>query len=133
MDPHGNPHATTIYYSVDEDFNIYLSTKRDTKNHDNLQRNNHTMLVIYEAYSQSTVQVTGVAEEITDNPEAHEVFRGTFKAAMKTSESVVPPITKLFADNYVAYRIKPAQIRMAAFVRPDPGGYDMFETIDFKP
>jgi hypothetical protein len=52
---------------------------------------------------------------------------------MQTSEAGVPPISKLHAGDYVAYRISPKQIRMAMFIRPDPGGYELFETIDFQP
>lgn len=133
VDPNNDPHAAVIYYSVDDDFNLFFTTKRDTKKHDNLKHKDHVMLVAYEASSQTTVQVTGTAEDITDTPEAFEVFKGTVKAALKTSESGVPPISKLYAGNYVAWRINPVQIRMAVFVRPDPGGYDVYETIDFQP
>jgi len=130
VDPNSDPRATVIYYAVDEDFNITFTTKRDTKKHDNIQHNNHVQLVAYEASSQTTVQITGIAEDISDTPEANEVFSNTLKAAIRTSEAGVPPISKLYAGHYVAYRIKPKQIRMAVFIRPDPGGYDIYETLD---
>ncbi len=131
IDPNGNPHATVVYFSVDERFNISFTTKRDTKKHDNLKRNNHIMMVAYEALTQTTAQITGVAEDIGDTAEAAEVFKNTLRASMQTSEAGIPPISKLYAGQYVAYRVRPVQIRMAMFVRPDPGGYDLYETIDF--
>lgn len=133
VDPNGNPHAAAIYFGVDEDFNIRFTTKRDTKKHDNLMHANHVMLVSYEPVSQSTVQVSGIAEEITDDNEANEAFQSMLNAARKVSDSDMPPISKLQAGHYVAFRIKPVQIRMAIFTRPDSGGYDMFETIDLEP
>lgn len=134
VDPNNNPHATTVYYSMDENFNVFFTTKHDTKKQDNLKHNNHVMLVVYDAFSQTTVQVTGVAQAVTDDVVvSSETFRNTVRAAIRTSESGVPPISKLYAGSYVAYCIKPVQIRMAIFLRPDPGGYDMYETIDFQP
>jgi general stress protein 26 len=132
VDPNNNPHAATVYYSIDEEFNIFFTTKRETKKHDNLRHNNHAMLVTYEAFTQTTVQITGVAEDISETPEAGQVYNNTTRAAQKTSEAGVAPISKLYAGSYVAYRLKPVQIRMAVFIHTEPGGYDMYETIDFK-
>lgn len=126
------PYATTIYFSVTNDFNICFTTKRDTRKHENLEHNPNAMIVVYEAFSQTTVQIAGAAEPITDQNETSEVFKKTLKASMQTSNAGVPPISKLFAGNYIAYRIKPRYISLASFVRPDPGGYDVFETINFK-
>ncbi len=131
VDPEGNPHATVIYFSVDEEFNITFTTKRDTKKHDNLKHNNHVQLIAYEASSQTTVQITGIAKDISHEPEASEAFSNTVRASMQTSGADVPPISKLQAGHYVAYKLSPKQIRMAIFARPDPGGYDIYETIDF--
>lgn len=131
VDPNLNPHAVVIYFSVKDDFTITFTTKRDTKKHDNLLRNNHVMLVSYEASSQTTAQVTGTVEEIMDEGESNAAFTNMLRASARTSESGVPPISKLYAGHYVSYRITPVLIRMAVFIRPDPGGYDMFETINF--
>jgi len=132
VDPNHNPHAVVIYFSVDEEFMITFITKRGTKKSDNIERANHVMLVAYEASSQTTAQITGLAEEIVDAVAAKKAFKNMLQAAEQTSESGDPPITKLYAGQYIAYRIKPIQIRMAVFIRPDPGGYDMYETIEFE-
>lgn len=132
VDPNCNPHATTIYFSIDREFNVTFITKNETKKHDNLIRNNHAMLIVYEPVSQTTVQITGVAKTIGNKVEAAQVFIDTLKTSRATSESGIPPISKLYAGEYIAYKLKPVQIRMAVFMRPDPGGYDMYETIDFK-
>ncbi len=131
VDPDNNPHAAVVYFSVDEKFNILFMTKRDTKKRDNLLHNNHAMLVAYEPIKQATVQVTGTVEEVQDNEEAQWAFSGMLSSSARTSEAVVPPLSKLYAGHYVAYKLKPVQIRMAMFIRPGPGGYDMYETIDF--
>lgn len=133
VDPNGNPHAATIYYSIDEEFNVMFMTKNETKKHDNLLHNKHAMLVVYEPTTQTTVQVTGVAKVLSSKVDTAQIFLDTLITARDTSDAGMPPIAKLRAGDYVAIKLKPVQIRMAMFIRPDPGGYDMYETIDFKP
>lgn len=131
VDPNQNPHAVVIYYSIDEDFTVYFATKRETKKSDNLSHNNHAMLLVYEEQEQITVQVTGECQDISDTPASREVYKQMVEASMKTSESGIPPISKLSAGDYIAYRLDPVRIRMAVFNRPDSGGYEMYETINF--
>jgi len=132
VDPNGNPHAAVIYYFVDDNFNVTFTTKRETHKFDNLSHHNHAMLVAYEAASQTTAQITGIVTEIHDAQEADSAFRSMLAASMATSEAGLPPLTKLYAGRYVAMRLKPVQIRMAVFARSDPGGYDVYESIDFS-
>lgn len=131
VDLNGNPHAATIYFSVDNEFNTTFITKNRTKKHDNLKHNNHAMIVVYEPVTQTTIQIIGVAETIDNKVEAGIVFIDTLKTSRATSNGGIPPISKLHAGEYVAYKLKPVQIRMAMFIRPDAGGYEMYETIDF--
>lgn len=131
VDPNGDPNAAAIYFTVDDSLNISFLTKTGTKKHDNLVRHAHAMLVIYEASSQTTVQIKGIASEITGNKETQQIFADILKVSMGTSEGGVPPISKLRAGEYVAYRIDPKEIRMAVYIRPDLGDYDtMFEIIN---
>lgn len=131
IDPNGNPHAVVVYFSVDKDFTLSFITKRETKKHDNLKRNNRTMIVTYEPNTQTTVQVTGIANEVSGISETARIFSNTIKSSKETSEAGIPPISKLNAGQYVAYHLRPLQIRMAMFIRPDSGGYDMYDTLDF--
>ena len=132
VDPNNEPHSAVVYYSVDEQFQITFTTKQKTKKVTNLSSNNHAMFIVYDPSTQTTVQVTATSENLAGTPELPEIFRATIEASMDSSESGVPPISKLAAGDYTAFRLHPVQIRMAVFGRPDPGGYDeIFETIDF--
>lgn len=130
-DTTGMPHAAAIYFSVDDEFNMFFMTKKDTTKYTNLKQNPRAMVVVYEALSQSTVQFRGVAEEIEDVSMAQAAFRGTLHASLQTSDGGIPPIAKLHAGDYVAYKIKPEYIRMAVYSRPGFDQSDFFETIDF--
>lgn len=75
------------------------------------------------------MQVTGVATKIEDSTEMNEVFAKILNASLEASGSSVPPISRLKEGDYVAYQIKPKQIRMAVFSRPKFGEYeDLFKT-----
>lgn len=131
VDPNGDPHAAAIYFAVDPSFNIRFLTKRRTKKSDNLQHHNHAVLVVFDEESQTTVQIKGKAREITDLDEAHQVFRSTLRASLHMSENGIPPVAKLSAGDYIAYILKPGQVRMAVYARSDTGGYEqMFEEAD---
>lgn len=131
VDPNGDPHATVIYFSIDPQFNILFMTKNETKKYDNLLHNNHAMLLVYDTPTQTTVQITAKAIEQTDKTEIGKAFVESLRTAKAKSESGIPPILKLHAGDYTAFVLRPVRIRMAMFIRPDPGGYDIYETLDF--
>lgn len=132
VDPNNMPHAAVVYYWVNKQFQICFTTKQKTKKYDNLIKNDNAMFIVFDALEQITVQITAKAIDLSGSDELPEVFRHTIQASMNTSDAGIPPISKLAAGDYTAFRLDPVQIRMAVFNRPDPGGYEEeFETIDF--
>lgn len=127
VDDECNPHMAIIYFSVNRKFELTFTTKRQTKKHRNIKNNDRVMLLAYEAFSQTSVQITGTAEEITNLRTAGEVFKSTLKNSLKTSGVGIPPVSKIYGD-YVAYRIKPDQIRMTEFARANPSNYQIYDT-----
>ncbi len=127
-----NPHAAAIYYTVDNNFDIIFATKSATQKYENMQKNNNISLVVFDTYTQTTVQITGKVVEAVSEEDVHSAIANMLHSAQQTSEEGNPPISKLYAGHYVAMRIIPQTIRMAIFLRPDPGGYDIFETIEFN-
>jgi general stress protein 26 len=130
--PSNDPHAVAMYYSVEQNFDINFITKVGTKKHDNFEHNAHVVLLVYESESQTTVQVTGSVNKITDETVAQQAFSNTVRSSINTSGSGVPPISKLSAGEYAAYQLIPSQITMAIFEKPKHGNYDsLYETITF--
>lgn len=130
VDPNGNPHAAAIYYSVDRNLTVSFVTKTGTKKADNLRHNNRAVLVVYDAASQTTVQLTGIATEVKDLLDVNTIFTQTIYASIDTAEQVVPPLGKLLKDGeYAAYRLSPKQVHMAVFSHSKSGEYDdLFRT-----
>ena len=129
--PDNNPHGVVIYFSLDHDFNIFFVTKSYTHKYDNLKHHDHVMLTVFEPVSQTTAQVIGNASEITDPTTLNGIAAAILGSSLKTSIAGLPPISKLEAGPYVAFQIKPVQIRMAVYARPDPGDYShLFESLE---
>lgn len=134
--PDNNPHGTVVYYAIDDDCTIHILTKKGTRKYDNLVHNNHVMLTVFEPRKQITAQVTGVAVEREGRADISRIAGAIFGASSRTSDSGLPPIVKLQAGAFTTFRIRPVQIRMAIYARPDPGSYEsIFESVesfDFK-
>ncbi len=131
VDETGSPHGAVIYYSINENFEVLFATRRETKKSDNLTHNNRAVLVIYDAPTQTTAQVTGDVAEVTEPEVAQKAFENMVKASLETSDEIEPPIEKLNeAGDLIAYKLTPAHIHMAVYGRPDHGGYDLFDTVD---
>lgn len=129
--PNNDPHGTVIYYSINEQFLTSFLTRHDTHKYDNIQHNDHVMLTVFDPHSQTTAQIIGEAHEVTSGAEINRIAANTLGASLVTSESGTPPITKLEVGEYAAFTIKPVQIRLAVFGRPDPGDYsELFESIE---
>lgn len=128
--PDGNPHGVVIYFHTTPEFAVSFLTKTGTRKYDNIIHDDHVMLTVFEAETQAVAQITGRAEELHDSTEIHALSTAILTISAG-SEAGTPPITKLLGDRFTAFTIRPLQIRMAVYDRPDSGGYDtLFESIE---
>ena len=114
-DADGNPHASTIYITTDDDLGITFTTKHETNKYKNIAQNNHVVAVVYEAASQTAVQISGEAIEVTDPETQQEIYKGTLHAAKQTGEDVVPPIAKISAGPYVGFTLQIHDIQLQEY------------------
>lgn len=130
MGPNKRPYLSAVYYSLDDNFVFRFATKNGTQKHRNLQENPRVQLLVYDERRQLTIQVRGKAEEILDGRTRTKVVNRMYELAGKNDYNA-PPASKLYAGDYVAYCIKPEFITMGLFIRPQKGGYDMYDRLDF--
>jgi general stress protein 26 len=102
----GNPHASPLYVTTADDLTISFTTKQGTQKYQHLKQNNRIMLVVFEAASQTSVQIGGKAVEANDPVDKQEIYKGTLKAARQTGPDEVPPIAKISAGDYVGFKIE---------------------------
>jgi nitroimidazol reductase NimA-like FMN-containing flavoprotein (pyridoxamine 5'-phosphate oxidase superfamily) len=58
------PWAATVNYTVDDNFNIYISTRPDSLKFQNILRNSTVCLVIDSQTREGTLQIQGVAKPL---------------------------------------------------------------------
>lgn len=126
----GIPHLAAVYYTVDDNFVLRFVTKAGTQKHSNIKRNKHVQFLVFDEKTQLTIRIDGVAHEILDGELRTKAVNRMYWLANQNDFNS-PPISKLYAGEYVAYRIVPKSISMAYFIRPQKGGYDMFEKLEF--
>lgn len=122
----GKPHAATVYITFDQDLNIYFVTRKGTRKSQNLHTNNQAAIAIYNAASQTTLQVEGAAIEVADPQKVQWVFNDIWHIASQTSPGTPPPQTQLTgAGDYVAYHLLAPSLRLATYTK----GSNIFDVI----
>jgi len=122
-DKAGRPQAAAVYYALDNELNIYFITKKGTAKGRNLEVNPRVAFTVFTAATQSTLQISGIAHQLDDVSAFHRIFKAILSASRITSESPVPPVTRLDSGEYVAYKIKPRTMRLAHYTKPGRGDF----------
>jgi uncharacterized pyridoxamine 5'-phosphate oxidase family protein len=125
----GKPHAATVYFAIDIDLNFYFITREGTTKQKNLSDNPSAAIAVFDPKTQSTVQVQGTAREV-DPKLFDEVFQRILRTTANTSESVVPPFSRLNAGGHIGYCLSPDFARLAEYTKPDHGNFDdLFDVV----
>jgi len=109
------PHAATIYYMTDSQMNIYFLTKDGTMKSKNIEGNPYASIAIYEAETQTTAQISGPINKVEDSAMMEKAMSLASKYSKETSGTDETPISKLYAGNYVLYRLWPQFIRLGEY------------------
>ncbi len=110
----GEPHISTIFFVVDEDFNMYFSTKTGTRKYGDMQENNRVALAVTDERLLVTVQLRGTVTTLKEG----ENEKGSFvrlMAADNRGARWMPPISKIDAGEYVMMKITPTWLRYGDF------------------
>ena len=111
----GQPHAAVVYYTISSKLHLYFVTKRDTAKSRNLEANPQVAMVIYEADTQSSVQLYGQATAIEDPQKLQSALAMMAGHAKATAQTESLPISKLNAGDHVLYQVVPRNIRLAEY------------------
>jgi hypothetical protein len=67
---------------------------------------------------------------VEDASRLDDVFKRILTITAQSSESAVPPVSKLVGGEYKCLYIKPQTIRLAEYTKPEHGQFDdLFETV----
>ena len=124
------PQSAFIYYTIDENLNIYFITLVNSRKYFNLQSNNKVSFTVAADNPPRTVQLDGTAEISTDTNTINTVTANYYAAITKNSQNPVP-VTKLDVSGGLAvYKITPQWMKWSDFTDMEKkGGQGVTEVI----
>lgn len=122
------PHASAIHYSADGDFNIYFLTLPSSRKYAALKAHPQVALTIMREDVPQTLQIEGMAEDITLSLEMQEKKDAVVKA-LEANPFFFPPITKLDYETPAVIWVKPTWIRWADYAFAKYGTDHVFKEI----
>ncbi len=124
----GAPHASLVYYTADEDFNIYFLTQASSRKFMTIGENPRVAFTVSTPDVPQTLQLEGVARDITEDAEASKKRDALFEV-LNSNPWFYAPISKLDPADTVVVWIKPSFVRWADYAFEENGSKNVFTEI----
>jgi uncharacterized protein YhbP (UPF0306 family) len=109
------PQAAAVYYATDSKMNLFFLTKDGTAKAKNLVANPYAAVVIFEADTQTTAQISGPVSKVEDPVMVAKAQKVMAKYSNATAGTEETPVSKLYAGNYVLFKLWPQNIRLGEY------------------
>lgn len=101
----GSLRGAAVYYIVKDGY-VYFMTKENTRKARNLVANEHIAFTVFDERSLETIQLAGVAEQVTDDKTRMKVITAILRTRTYNDGSHLVPLVRMGADtNTLVYRI----------------------------
>ncbi|MEK7068281.1 MAG: pyridoxamine 5'-phosphate oxidase family protein [Patescibacteria group bacterium] len=124
----GHLHGSAVYYTVDNDFNIYILTLVNTRKYAALTANPQVAFTVFDAQVPRTLQLEGRAMDITLDQEAAKKKEELFDV-LNSNPWFYGPITKLDIVETAVVWIRPTWVRWADYAFSEAGSERLFKEI----
>lgn len=124
----GEPHASMVFYTADDNFNIYFLTLIDSRKFAALQANPKVAFTVSMPDVPQTLQIEGVAMDISLDEEAKEKMPALMEV-LSSNNWFYGPISKLDPKEKVMVWIKPTWIRWADYAFQQNGSEHVLQEI----
>lgn len=115
----GTPHAAPIYVYADDDLTFYFIAETSTRKFTNLKHQPRVALTVADDEQQTTVQVTGRAELMSEPKRVDWVYTQLAKLRPKDDLGWLPPVTKVNEGEMMILELIPDWVRYADFKHHD--------------
>ena len=119
------PEAAVVYFSYDENLNIYFTTRKNSRKYANLTTNPHAAFVIYNAELLKTIQFEGVVTVVENPLEQGKYYSQLVELAAKNNP--LPPIDQLGESEIMFMKLSTTWARVGNFEIARTG--DVFEEV----
>ena len=126
------PESAFVYYTFDENLNIYFATRELSRKYKNILKNKNVAFAMATENPPQTLQLEGIAEAYHDTKEQKELFQELIVLA--SAKHFSPPISQQSHFGALQFvRITPSWIRFGNFeVRKHEGIFQEVELSDNK-
>jgi general stress protein 26 len=125
----GQVHGSMLYYTADDDFNIYFLTLSNSRKFKALQANPRVAFTVATPEVPQTLQIEGIATDISLDEEAAKKKEQLLET-LNSNPWFYAPVAKLdLADTTVVW-VRPTWIRWADYAFADAGSEHVFKEIE---
>ena len=124
-------HASTVYYTADDNFNVYFLTLINARKYKALRAHPQIAFTVFTPDVPQTLQIEGMAMDISLDEEAAEKKDELF-GVLNSNPWFYPPISKLDPAESVIVWIRPTWIRWADYAFAKQGTDHVFKEIPVK-
>jgi len=132
VDTHGAPHGAAVYVYASSLQAVYIVTKTDTQKFKNILGNPHVSITIADPAENSSLQITGKAHVVKNEPNVIEMVMQNMTKIYTTSPEWLPPIVKLRAGAYQVVSIEVNYARLSEYKGKQPGSTHIFTELHFN-
>ncbi len=116
------PHASTVYYICDDEFNVYFLTLISSRKYKALRENPRVAFVVSTSDVPQTLQMEGTAEEIQSDALKLKLSAELVDLLLEKSKTYFAPIVKLDSAEIVLMWVKPSWVRWGDYTILDKTG-----------
>ena len=121
-------HASMVYYTADNDFNIYFLTLADTRKFRALSAHPQVAFTVSTPEVPQTLQIEGMAADISMDEEAAKKKDELFEV-LNSNPWFYTPLSKLDPTEVVVVWVRPTWVRWADYAFADHDGHRVFKEI----
>lgn len=120
----GKPHASAVFYTVDDSFNIYFLTKIDSRKYAAMRAHPQVAFAVGRLDVPQTLQIEGVATELRSDEEKAAHVPALMKTLTENNPMYIP-LAKMDSEVVIIW-IQPKWIRWGDFSAPGLGNKQVF-------
>lgn len=128
VSPTGDAHASMVYYTADEEFNVYFLTLSSTRKYAGLSAHPQVAFTVANPDVPQTLQLEGIAMDITLDKDA-PAKKDELVAVLNSNNWFYGPITKLDPAEVVVVWVRPTWVRWADYAFEEAGSAHVLKEI----
>lgn len=127
----GDAHASMVYYTADDAFNVYFLTLPGTRKYQAISAHPQVAFTVSTADVPATLQLEGVAMDISLDPDI-AAKKSELMEVLNSNQWFYGPIAKLDPADVVVVWVRPTWVRWANYAFAEAGSGSVLQEISIS-